>query len=150
MFGNEAELVGEVLFNCLPLLIWIIVLFYFSTGKAAFSNTSRFIQPVLRFLFPKSSDETLKNYHAYIRKFSHFAGYAILALLAFSAFSAKSINFSDQNRFFAAFGVVILIASLDEFHQSFYPSRHGSIKDVLLDVFGGLTMLAAIFLYRFI
>jgi VanZ family protein len=39
-----------------------------------------------------------------------------------------------------------MVASLDELNQSFDPTRTGSIYDVLLDIAGGSTMAAVIWL----
>jgi VanZ family protein len=40
-----------------------------------------------------------------------------------------------------------LVASLDEWHQTFLPSRTGAISDVMLDSSAALTAQVLIFLY---
>ena len=40
-----------------------------------------------------------------------------------------------------------LVASCDEWHQTFIPSRTGAISDVMLDSFAALTAQVLIFLY---
>jgi VanZ family protein len=40
-----------------------------------------------------------------------------------------------------------LIASLDEWHQTFIPSRTGAIRDVMLDSGAALTAQLLLFLY---
>ena len=42
----------------------------------------------------------------------------------------------------AAFALVACVALVDEYHQSFLPSRTGTIYDSLLDMAGGATALA--------
>ena len=110
------------------------------------SQTSRIIGPLLHFLLPAVSEETIQLLHAYIRKAAHVTEYAILAIIAFRAFRISVLNGSAIFRYLVPIGLVILIASIDEFNQSFEPSRTSSPYDVLLDIGGGLTGLAIIWL----
>lgn len=131
-----------------PLFLWIGVIFFLSSKPGAMSNTSIFIRPILLFLFPDAAEETLLIYHGYIRKLAHFTEYAVLAFLAFRAFSSSSIYFLQKRPFFISLILVILVASLDEFNQSFLASRTASIRDVLLDITGGLTVLLIFYLFN--
>lgn len=132
-----------------PLFLWIGVIFFLSGGQGSMTQTSRFIRPLLLFLFPNAPEETLLIYHGYIRKFAHFAEYAALAFFAFRAFSQSSNGFLRNYRYFTSLILVLSIASLDEFNQSFSAARTGSFQDVLLDVFGGSVMLAILYLWNF-
>lgn len=109
------------------------------------SNTSRFIRPLLLFLFPNSPEEIINLYHGYIRKLAHLAEYAVLAYFAFRAFSRSPKKFFADRWFSISFLLVFIIALLDEFNQSFLASRTSSLTDVLLDVFGGLTVLTILY-----
>jgi VanZ family protein len=129
----------------LPLIVWIGGIFYLSSSKGSISNTSIYFVPVLHFLFPQASGQTLKNYHRVIRKIGHFLGYAILALLASIVFYNSSAIFPAKFWYVCAFVVVLIVAAADEMRQSLHPSRTGSLADVALDCAGGLTM---IFLFR--
>lgn len=124
-----------------PLVLWIGVIFFMSSGEASMSQTSRFIRPILEFLFPHAPESALQLYHAYIRKFAHFAEYAMLAFLALRSFSFPPGKAFGKYKHLAALALVILVASLDEFNQSFNPTRTGSPWDVLLDTAGGLTAI---------
>ena len=120
-----------------PLFLWIGVIFYLSSGQGSFEQTSRFIGPLLAFLFPDVPPETLAGYHGFIRKSAHFFAYAILGLLAFRAY-----------RWFRgwpalALSIVLAVAVLDELNQSFNDQRTGSPADVLLDFTGGLCAVAS-------
>lgn len=108
------------------------------------SHTSRIIRPLLEWLFPDASAETITLYHAYVRKFAHFTEYAILGFLASRAFRSSAKAFLQKYWYAAAFGLVVLIASIDEFNQSFNPQRTGAIWDVWLDCFGGTFMILSI------
>jgi VanZ family protein len=112
------------------------------------SETSRIIGPILRFLFPNAPEATITAYHALIRKSAHFTEYAILAFWAIKAFSASpAADFLRKNRFWLATLLVVCVASVDEFHQSFVPSRTSSIWDVALDSAGGVTMVLLFWLF---
>lgn len=124
-----------------PLFLWIGVIFFLSSTQGAMSHTSRFIRPLLEWLFPDASFETLTIYHGYIRKFAHFAEYAMLAFFASRAFMRSSFEFLRKNWAVFAFVLVVLIASIDEFNQSFNSQRTGAVYDVWLDCFGGICMI---------
>ena len=110
------------------------------------SNTSRFIRPLLEFLFPNSPEEILVVYHGYIRKLAHVTVYAILGFWAARAFSYSTRNFLHRFWFVFAFLLVVSVASVDETNQSFINSRTGSIYDVALDVAGGAAMILIFYL----
>ena len=115
-----------------------------STQLGASRNTSRFIVPVLRWLNPNVTDETIDRIQFAIRKCSHATEYGILALLVWRAFrNRKTIvapqwNWSDARR---ALLICALYAATDEFHQSFVASREASVWDVLLDTAGATTAI---------
>ncbi len=129
-----------------PLVLWIGLVLFLSTGQASMSNTSRFIRPLLEFLFPNAPEEILLVYHGYIRKLAHVTEYAILAFWACRAFSNSSQKFTRRFWFVVSFILVLLVASIDETNQSFLASRTGSITDVLLDVSGGTAMILIFYL----
>lgn len=110
------------------------------------SQTSRFIRPLLEFLFPAAPEQTLIIYHSYIRKAAHFTEYAILAFLAVRALAATARLHTW--RFILPLLLVVAVAVIDEFNQSFEVSRTGSIQDVLLDISGGVVMITMLFLLK--
>lgn len=138
----------ERLFRYAPLILWIVVVLYASTTQGAMQNTSRFIRPLLQFLFPNSPEETLIVYHAYIRKLAHLTEYAILAFWASRAVSKSSLDSLRRFWFVFALALVFSVASIDEYNQSFNSLRTGSIYDVLLDVAGGTSMVLLLAVYR--
>lgn len=124
-----------------PLFLWIGVIFFLSSGEASMSETSRFIRPFLEFLFPDASEETLRIYHGWIRKFAHLFEYAVLAFLAVRAFSGSTVKVLREHTYLAALALVLLIAAADEIIQTFDPSRTGSVADVVIDLAGGLAVI---------
>jgi VanZ family protein len=131
-----------------PLFLWIGIILFASTTQGAMSNTSRFIRPLLEFLFPNAPEETLIFYHGYIRKFAHLSEYAILAFWACRAFWSSSVKFLQTYWFIFSLALVFLVASIDEYNQSFNTLRTGSFYDVWLDVSGGALMVILFTLYK--
>jgi VanZ family protein len=81
----------------------------------------------------------------------HFAGYFMLSLLLFRAWRAtlRGASLSRWSIQWAgiAFFMAALVASLDEWHQTYLPSRTGALHDVLLDSFAALIAQVVIFLW---
>jgi VanZ family protein len=119
----------------LPLIVWLAFIFFASTDNFNAGNTSRIIGPLILWLFPSTSPETLEVVHAITRKLAHFTEYAILGFLAARAFR------TNRRWFWICLALVAVYALLDEYHQSFVPSRTASIHDSLIDTLGGLTAL---------
>lgn len=134
------------LWRFVPLILWVFVIFYTSTGNASMANTSRFLRPLLESLF--SSEETIYFANYLIRKIAHLTNYAILAAFLTYAFLGSPFDWLRKNWFIASFGIVFVIAGVDEIHQSFNPSRIGSVSDVLLDCVGGLIILLFIKFFK--
>jgi len=120
-----------------PLFIWISVILFLGTGQGASARTSLIIRPILEFLFPAAPEETLQLYHGIIRKCAHLTEYGILGLLACRAFVTLSAASLRKYFYVLAVVLVLIVASADEFNQSFNPERTSSPIDVLLDVVGG-------------
>ncbi|MEK6280699.1 MAG: VanZ family protein [Acidobacteriota bacterium] len=124
-----------------PLVFWLGFLWLASTGAFSAGNTSRFLRPLLTWLFPRFSEAELDALHFLVRKAAHFLEYAVLGFLASRAF-VTSTHASIQRRWFElALLLVVLNSLLDEFHQSYVASRTGSIYDSAIDIAGGLTVL---------
>jgi VanZ family protein len=131
-----------------PILLWIGVIFFLSSPEASFSQTSRIVGPLLNFFFPDMPEATKVIVHGYIRKTAHFTEYAVLALLAFRAFSTSAIHFLQTRCYILALTLVVVVASLDEFNQSFEASRTSSIWDVALDISGGVMMVVVLWIFH--
>ena len=145
--GNSSSSRPSRVWRYAPLVLWIMFISFASTAEFSSINTSRFIGPLLLWLFPDLSESRLAAIHFLIRKASHFTEYAILALLARRAFVTSSRAFIHRRWFELGLLLVTCYALLDEFHQSFVPSRTASIYDSALDVAGGLTVLLIFKLY---
>lgn len=132
-----------------PLVVWMAFIFFASTEEFSGENTSRIIGPLLRWLFPEISEEKLALAHLITRKVAHFAEYAVLGWLAARAFATSSRQALRRQWFLISLLLVVLYSLSDEYHQSFVPSRTGSIYDSFIDMSGGLAaLLLHALLYR--
>ena len=114
----------------LPVLAWGVVIFSMSTSTFSALNTSRFIEPMLTWLFPLASKETITVLHALVRKSAHFTEYGVLFWLLLRGPMA--------GRPYTALAVCVAYALLDEGHQVFVQGRTPSLYDVALDSTGAL------------
>lgn len=123
------------------------MIFVGSTDLLAERRTSRFIDPLLRWLFQGISDEAVNQAVYYIRKCGHVTEYGLLAILVLAAlgrtFRPLPLTWSWKT---AGWALLICAgyAAADEFHQSFVPSRYSSPLDVVIDTCGAATVVALI------
>lgn len=133
----------------IPALIWLGVITIESTGALSSDNTRRFFYPLLHFIFGLDQAR-FALWHFLLRKTGHVFGYGILSVLLFRAWRATIpvLNHPHWSMVWArvALFMTALVASLDELHQSFLPSRTGTIHDVLLDSAAGLAAQVLLYL----
>jgi len=128
----------------LPLIAWLAFMSFASSGSFSAGNTSRIIGPLILWLFPRTSPETLAVIHFITRKIAHFTEYAILGFLAARTFRTSSHQAIASRWFLICVTLIVVYALVDEYHQSFVPSRTASLWDSLIDMAGGLTALIII------
>jgi VanZ family protein len=131
----------DVLKAWIAAVLWLILIAIESSALLSAHNTSRILYPLLHFLFGMDW-ERFEVWHFFIRKSGHVVGYAVLSTLLFRAWRATLPTMSDVKwtprwATIAILGTA-LVASLDEWHQSFIPSRTGRWQDVVLDTCAGL------------
>jgi VanZ family protein len=132
----------------LPLVVWLGFIFFASTDEFSASNTSRIIEPLVLWLFPNTSAETLALVHFLTRKAAHFTEYFILGLFAARAFYPSTNQFLSRRWLLVSLLLVGFYALADEYHQSFVPSRTSSVFDSMIDISGGLTALLLFHWYK--
>jgi len=139
--GKESSSTRQLVWRYGPVVLWMVFISIFSTAGFSSVNTSRFIGPILLWLFPNISEARLASIQFLIRKAGHVTEYAILAFFLRRALVTSSKLFIQRHWFELALLIIVCYALLDEFHQSFVPSRTASIYDSAIDVIGGLTLL---------
>jgi VanZ family protein len=142
--------------NWWPVAAWLAIIRLESTDYASAGNTFSLLYKVCTLIFGRVDPRLLVELNAVLRKSGHFIGYAILSLLVFLALKhthrdrlkpllqrAWGAFFRDTWQFdWAVIAVLfaLIIAALDEIHQSFLPSRTGRWQDVAIDTSGALLM----------
>jgi VanZ family protein len=132
----------------LPPLLWMSVIFIFSTDIFAGENTGSTLWAIASFVYPAVTREEFGLIHFYIRKAAHFTEYAVLALLLFRAFRSGAIERWRWSWTIGSLLVVVVYALLDEYHQTFTGRRTGAVYDSLIDISGGVVCLFLIWLAR--
>jgi VanZ family protein len=140
----------EVLKAWIAAILWLIVIAIESTPFASAHNTGRILYPLLHFLFGLGPAR-FEHWHFYIRKGGHVFGYGLLSILLFRAWRETLPVIGDPKWMFRWANIAVLgtalVASLDEWHQSFLPSRTGRWEDVVLDTCAGIAAQLLLLLY---
>ena len=130
------------------LIALYIVIFCFSAenGESSSDISGRFTQAILDLYhrirgITKIPEGTaagdVLSLEGIIRKLAHFGEYMCMGFLSYSL-----VMLWYRPLWRGGFLVVLQLlvsASLDEFHQYFVPGRNASIRDVMIDVAGGIT-----------
>ena len=139
---------GGILKYWAPPIIWMSVIFCFSTDLFSGDNTGSLLWKVVSFIYPGVTPELFDSIHFYVRKSGHLTEYAFLALLLFRAFRSGSQERWRLRWALSSLLVAFLYASLDEFHQTFTRRRTGSFYDSLIDTSGAATALILLWLFK--
>ena len=152
----------SLLRNWWPVVFWLGVIFTESTDMASAKNTDGLLYTVMSFVAPRMEHASIDVLNEVLRKTGHFLGYAILSVLVFIAL--KNTNRDRLRRLvsrpwgiylrdlwrlewsFVAVMTTIGMATYDEIHQSFIPSRTGRWQDVILDTCGAVVMQIVVYL----
>jgi VanZ family protein len=130
--------IARTLLSWLPTFAWLCLLAAFSTDTFSAEHTGSILWKIVHAVYSGISPRQFEILHFLVRKTAHFTFYGLLSVFAY--YSWKFTLPARQSWTFRwcglALAVTLLAASLDEFHQSFVPSRTASPRDVMLDVLG--------------
>ena len=132
----------------LPSAIWLAVIVTESTNLGSADHTSRILYPIFHFLFGMDPAR-FAGWHVVLRKTGHFVGYFTLSVLLFRSWRASFPRLSTRwclQWATLAFLCTLLVATFDEWHQTFLPSRTGTVRDVILDSTAGLVAQILLFM----
>ena len=131
---------AELIRYWLPALIWSAVLLAISGRAGSGTVTAGFLE-----WFIPASHPYFELVHFIVRKSLHLSGYGLLGYLDFRAVRGPRTGWTLR---WSAIAVVlaVVIASLDEWHQSHVPGRTGVGSDVVIDCCGA--MVAQILIRR--
>ena len=134
----------------LPPVLWMVIIFSASADSHSYEHSSRFIEPLLRWLFPHMSQARVEQIHHMFRKCCHLGEYAVLGSLLWRAIrkpdkkNPRPWNWIETG---LALSIVFFYAATDEFHQIFVPTRTPLISDVLIDTAGGAIGLVLFWIF---
>ena len=144
-FANHKSQLG----NWTPAILWAGLILLASSDMFSAAHTRSIIEGFFHWLFPSWTPYSVYKAHLVVRKCAHFFEYAILAILVMRGFAGdagpstpppmRSGSLGMTSVKGIALRVILLcamVATIDEVHQHFVPSRTGSPYDVLLDTSG--------------
>jgi VanZ family protein len=126
-------------------MVWIGLIAFESTDFFSSDHTGSMLYALLTRLFGQIDFDKFLVFHHYLRKTGHVVGYGLLCLLLLRGWRATL----DQGRVqlgrtaLLSWLGAVFVATMDEWHQSYIPSRTGSWRDVVLDSLAGLVFLLA-------
>ncbi len=136
-----------------PAILWLAVIAVESFTLSG-NVTGAWLQHVLGWVHIHLSPAAFSEFHHALRKTGHVTGYGILCLMLFRSWFhtlAGETGLRSQRFRCAALALssTLLTAILDEWHQSFDPTRTSSPIDVGLDMCGAIVFLClALFVFR--
>lgn len=143
------------------LVIWLIVIFNFSSQpfqkqdikpklrQWISDDTAQKITPDITFHYHQQvvsgKDNPYGFIEFFIRKFAHMFEYGTFSILMYaSLFLVKRSGW----RVSLALMSVIVLASIDEWNQSFVANRTPAVQDVGIDLFGGILAISLLFFVK--
>jgi VanZ family protein len=148
--------------NWWPVVVWVGVILAESTDLASARNTGGLLYKAISVIAPHVDPALVDLLNEVLRKTGHFIGYGILSVLVF--FALKNTNRDRLLRVvrrpwgiyrrdwwrleWSFIGVMTAIgmATYDEIHQTFIPSRTGRWQDVVIDTCGAIAMQVLVYL----
>jgi len=131
----------------LPVAIGIGVIMMESTEWMGSDHTSGPLRWLFESIFGPVADARWEPLHHFIRKSGHFLGYGLIGLAWLRAWWMTLPHSRFLHDAFLALMGTALVASCDEWHQSFLPNRTSSPWDVLLDCCGAIALELLVYIY---
>ena len=133
----------------LPAAIWVGLIAFESSDFFSSAHTGSWLYSLAIRLFGHVNPRQFAIFHHYLRKTGHVVGYGMLGLLLLRGWRAtvgRSHALLWRTSLLSWLGTAF-VASMDEWHQSFIPSRTGTWRDALLDSVAGLVFLSVAYLW---
>jgi VanZ family protein len=136
-----------------PAILGCFVIALESTRTMGANNTSTWLRPIFEGIFGHLPDDRWGEIHHLIRKTGHFCGYGTVCWTFLRGWLLTLARRASLTRLMwrlrsCALAVLstAVVASCDEWHQTFLPNRTGQIADALLDTCGALVLCALVWL----
>ncbi len=126
-----------------PAAAWVVLIAFESTDFFSSQNTGAALYTILTRLFGHINVHDFFVFHQYLRKTGHVVGYGMLSVLMLRGWRATLDQDHVQlgRTLLLSWLGTVFVATLDEWHQSYIPSRTGTWRDVVLDSAAGLAFL---------
>jgi VanZ like family len=132
-----------------PAAVWVGLITFESTDFFSSEHTGSMLYMVLTRLFGEINLYDFLIFHFYLRKTGHVIGYGMLGLLLLRGWRAtfgQTKAMLWRTSLLSWLGTAF-VAAMDEWHQSYIPSRTGTWKDAALDSLAGLVFLLVAYLW---
>ena len=130
-----------------PVAIGIGVIALESTELLGANHTSGPLRWLFEAIFGPIGNARWEVIHPLVRKCGHFFGYGFIGVAWLRAWWMTLPRSRFLEDAFLALLGTSLVASLDEWHQSYLPNRTGSVWDVLLDSSGAIALQLAVYIF---
>lgn len=126
-----------------PAVVWIVLITFESSDFFSSRNTGSMLYALLTRLFGNINLYNFLVFHHYLRKTGHVVGYGMLSLLLLRGWRATlgRVHTLLLRAALLSWLGTVCVAAMDEWHQSFIPSRGGTVRDVTLDTVAGVAFL---------
>jgi VanZ family protein len=131
----------------LPVVLGIAMIVVESTEFMGADHTSNPLRALFEAIFGHISARRWEIIHHYIRKSGHFIGYGLIGLAWLRAWWMTLPHSRFLHDAILALLGTALVATADEYHQSFLPNRTSSPWDVLLDCTGAITLQLLVYVF---
>jgi len=131
----------------LPVAIGIGVIAIETTAWFGSDHTSSPLRAIYQAIFGPVSDARWDVIHHYTRKCGHLVGYGTLGLTWLRAWWMVLRPSAFLRCASLALACTALVASCDEWHQTFLPNRTGTPWDVMLDSCGATVAILMVYAY---
>jgi len=131
----------------LPVAVGVALIMMESTEYMGPEHTTGPLRLLFESIFGRVSNEKWDLLHLVIRKTGHFLGYGFIGLAWLRAWWMTLPHSRFLHDALLALLGTALVASCDEWHQTFLPNRSGSAWDVLLDCCGAITLQFVVYLW---
>lgn len=138
--GGSRRNLGFWCLDVAPALFYMAIIFSLGTDRASAGETHTLLERILGFLAPgllrSWGYEELEIANNIFRKLCHFGGYGLLGFLYARIAHTLRAGVWRPGDVYRIWLCAAVWAAVDEYHQSFSPSRGGSAYDVALDSAG--------------
>ncbi|HKU20589.1 MAG TPA: VanZ family protein [Terriglobales bacterium] len=131
-------------------ILWLILIAIESTPWLSFQNTGHVLYQLVSSLLGPVNEAGVTLANSVLREVGHVTGYGVLSWLLFRAWRvtlapSRAVSWK-LSWSVTAFFMTAAVASLDEWHQTFLPTRTGKIQDVFLDSAAALAVQVFLFM----